>query len=160
LKSGQEPDYSVGSGSPSNSLTRLGLLLRLVYQQWGNDVDASLRAAGFEGIRAPHANVFAFVPPEGMQVARLARLARVRKQSMVQTVVELERLGYVERRPDPSDRRGRLVFLTPRGEAVQRLGASAGQEVEERWAGLTSRKEIETLRTSLERLLERLPGSP
>src|SRR5919201_300709 len=112
----------------------LGLLLRLVYQQWGNDVDAHLRAAGFDDIRAPHANVFAFVPPEGMQVTRLARLARVRKQTMVQTVAQMERAGYVERRPDPGDRRGRLVFLTERGQAVRRLGVDAGRQVEEAWA--------------------------
>lgn len=136
----------------------LGLLLRLAYQQWGNDVDAHLSAAGFDDIRAPQANVFAFVPPEGMQVTRLARLARVRKQTMVQTVAELERAGYVVRRPDPGDRRGRLVFLTERGAAVSRLGVDAGRHVEERWAELISEEDVEALRSSLERLLDRLPG--
>jgi DNA-binding MarR family transcriptional regulator len=144
----------------------LGLLLRLVTWHWGMEVDATLRAAGFDDIRAPHANVFPFVPPEGIQATRLARLARVRKQTMQQTVDELERAGYVERRPAPHDRRGRLIFLTPRGRAVQQLGAGAAGRVEERWAELTSPETIETLRESLAHLLEKLqpqeprPGTP
>ncbi len=48
-------------------------------------------------IRPPHANVFTFARPEGIQVSELTKLARVRKQTMTQAVEELERLGYVER---------------------------------------------------------------
>jgi len=143
----------------------LGLLLRLLQQEWANDVDAALRAAGFGDIRPPHANVFPFVPAEGIQVSELAQLARVRKQTMAQAVDQLERLGYVERRPDPSDRRARLVVLTPRGDAVRPVGTAAGRRVEEHWAELTSRDEIDALRDSLQRLLVRLrteddAGSP
>ncbi|HZU16323.1 MAG TPA: MarR family winged helix-turn-helix transcriptional regulator [Candidatus Dormibacteraeota bacterium] len=134
----------------------LGLLLRVASWHWGMEVDAALRAAGFDDIRAPHANVFPFVPPEGIRASHLARLARVRRQTMQQTVEELERAGYVERRPDPRDRRSRLVFLTPRGRAVQEIGARAAGQVEERWARLTSREHIEELRQALERLLEKL----
>ena len=74
-------------------LPLLGLMLRLVSWHFGMEVDATLRAAGFDDIRAAHANIFPFVPPEGIQVSRLARLARVRKQTMLQTVEELERAG-------------------------------------------------------------------
>lgn len=134
----------------------LGLLLRLLHQDWANDVDAALRAAGFGDIRPPHASVFPFVPAEGIQVSELAQLARVRKQTMAQAVAQLERLGYVERRPDPRDRRAQLVFLTARGEAVRPVGVAAGHRVEARWAELTSQEEIEALRESLQRLLARL----
>jgi DNA-binding MarR family transcriptional regulator len=134
----------------------LGLLLRLVHQHWAQDIDAALRAAGFDGIRPAHANVFPFVPAEGIQVSELAQLARVRKQTMAQAVEQLERLGYVERRPDPRDRRARLVFLTERGAAVRPVTHAAGARVEARWAELTSEREIESLRRSLQRLLERL----
>lgn len=120
------------------------------------EVDATLRAAGFDDIRAPHANVFPFVPSHGIQASRLARLARVRKQTMTQTLDEMERVGYVQRRPDPDDGRGRLVFLTPRGKAVQAIGAEAASQVEQRWAALTSREEIDALRGSLERVLDGL----
>ena len=134
----------------------LGLLLRLLHQHWSLAVDVALSDAGFGGIRPPHANVFTFVPPEGIQVSELTRLAHVRKQTMAQAVEELEQLGYVERRPDPADGRARLVFLTPRGRAVRPVAVAAGRGVEARWAALTSPEDIEALRHSLQDLLARL----
>jgi DNA-binding MarR family transcriptional regulator len=134
----------------------LGLLLRLAHQHWAQDIDAALSAAGFGDIRPPHASVFPFVPPEGIQVSALAKIARVRKQTMAQAVDQLERLGYVERRPDPHDRRARLVFLTQRGKAVRPVTHVAGQRVEERWAELIGSEEIEALRAALQLLLARL----
>jgi DNA-binding MarR family transcriptional regulator len=147
------------SGSPPPR-PLLGLLLRLLNQHWTDEVDAALRAAGFDDLRPAHANVFPFVPPDGIQVSELAKLARVRKQTMAQTIEELERAGYVERRPDPNDRRARLIFLTPRGESVRPVGVTAGRRVEQHWAELTSSKEIEALRMSLQHLLMLLAGQP
>jgi DNA-binding MarR family transcriptional regulator len=134
----------------------LGLLLRLVNQHWGLAVDSALQDAGFDDIRAPHANVFPFVPPEGIAVSELAKRAHVRKQTMAQAVEELEQMGYVERRPDPSDRRARLVLLTPRGKAVPPVAIAAGRQVEARWAELTSPRKVESLRRLLHELLTQL----
>jgi DNA-binding MarR family transcriptional regulator len=134
----------------------LGLLLRLLNQHWGNHVHDALQKAGFEGLGAANANVIPFVPDEGIQVSELAKLARVRKQSMAQSVEQLEKLGYLERRPDPNDRRARLVFLTERGEAVRPVAVKAGREVEKEWAKLTSPDDIQELRESLQTLLAKL----
>jgi DNA-binding MarR family transcriptional regulator len=131
----------------------LGLLLRLVHQHWTQAVEAALADAGFGDVRPPHANVFTFTPPQGIQVSELTRLAHVRKQTMTQAVEELEQLGYVERRPDPNDRRARLVFLTPRGQAVRPVAVAAGRGVDQRWSELTSPQEIEKLRQALQSLL-------
>jgi DNA-binding MarR family transcriptional regulator len=141
---------------PPTHYTSVGLLLRLLHQHWSQAVDTALDDAGFGDIRPPHANVFTFVPPDGIQVSELTKLARVRKQTMAQAVEELEQLGYVERRPDPSDGRARLVFLTPRGQAVRPVAITAGRRVEEDWTELTSSQEIETLRQLLQTLLRTL----
>src|SRR5437588_3202307 len=121
----------------------VGLLLRLVYQHYAHDIDAALREGGFGDIRPPHANVFPFVPPEGITVSELAELARVRKQTMAQAVDQLERMGYIERRPNPHDRRSRLVCLTERGMSVPPVTHAAAERVEQRWAQLTSKRELE-----------------
>jgi len=134
----------------------IGLLLRLVYQHYAQSVDAALREAGFDDIRPGAANVFPFVPQEGITVSRLAELARVRKQSMAQAVDQLERTGYVERRPNPRDHRSRLVFLTDRGASVPPVTHAAAARVEEHWAQVTSPAEFEALRASLVRLLAEL----
>jgi DNA-binding MarR family transcriptional regulator len=127
----------------------LGLLLRLTYQQWTLAVDTRLAEEGFGDIRPHHANVFTFVPTEGIQVSELVKLAHMRKQSMTQTVEELEKLGYIERRPDPYDKRARLVFLTERGKKVRPIASAAGKVVDQHWADLTSIEEIEALRATL-----------
>ena len=134
----------------------IGLLLRLLYQQYSQDIEASLREAGFGDLRPPHSNVFPFVPADGITVSELAELARVRKQSMAEAVDQLERMGYVKRRPNRRDRRSRLVFLTKRGESVRPVTHATAERVEQRWAALTSPDELEALRTSLLRLLTEL----
>jgi DNA-binding MarR family transcriptional regulator len=134
----------------------IGLLLRLVYQHYSQEIEAALREAGFDDVRPAAGNVFPFVPPEGITVSELADLARVRKQTMAQAVDQLERSGYVERRPNPRDRRSRLVFLTDRGASVTPVTHAAAARVEERWAKLTSPEQLEELRTSLLRLLTKL----
>ena len=134
----------------------IGLLLRLVYQQYAQEIEAALREGGFDDVHPAAANVFPFVPPEGITVTELADLARVRKQTMAQAVDQLERTGYVERRQNPRDRRSRLVFLTERGASVTPVTHAAARRVEERWAELTSPAELEALRSSLLRLMTRL----
>ena len=118
----------------------IGLLLRLLYQHHAQDVEAALHDAGFGDLRPAHANVFPFVPAEGITVSELAELARVRKQTMAEAVEQLERMDYVERRPNPRDRRSRLVFLTARGTAVKPVTHATAARVERRWAELTSKK--------------------
>jgi DNA-binding MarR family transcriptional regulator len=138
----------------------IGLLLRLVYQSYSQEIEAALREAGFDDVRPTAGNVFPFVPPEGITVSALAERARVRKQTMTQAVEQLERAGYVERRPNPRDRRSRLVFLTERGAAVPPVTHAAAEGVEGRWAELTSPEELEALRRSLLRLLGQLEARP
>jgi DNA-binding MarR family transcriptional regulator len=134
----------------------LGLLLRLLSQHYNQEVLEGLRAHGFGDIRPPHANVFVFARPDGIAITELARLARVRRQSMAQAVQELVSAGYAELRDNPRDRRSKLVFLTGRGQAVGPVTAAAGGRVEEHWASLIGREELESLRAAMLGLLTAL----
>ncbi|MDX6260827.1 MAG: hypothetical protein QOH84_2515 [Kribbellaceae bacterium] len=53
-------------------------------------------------------------------------------QAMGELVDELEELGYVERQPDPSDRRAKLIMLTPRGHDCIAAGIATIQGIETR----------------------------
>ena len=61
-----------------------------------------------------------------------------------------------KRRPNLRDRRSRLVFLTERGASVKPVTHATAARVEEHWAELTSREELEAMRASLMRLLTEL----
>jgi DNA-binding MarR family transcriptional regulator len=134
----------------------MGLLLRLLYQLYSLEIQGALREAGFDDINPAAANVFTFLTSDGATVSELANLSHVRKQTMAQTVEQLERSGYVERRPNPKDRRSQLVFLTTRGKRVPRITHRAAAAVEKRWARASGADELETLRMSLLDLLTRL----
>jgi DNA-binding MarR family transcriptional regulator len=75
---------------------------------------------------------------------------------MAQAVDQLERTGYVERRPSPRDRRSRLVCLTERGRSVPPVTHAAAERVEQRWGQLIGEGELEALRAGLIRLLTEL----
>jgi DNA-binding MarR family transcriptional regulator len=134
----------------------IGLLVRLIYQHYAQAMDAALHESGFDDIGPSAGNVFPFLGPEGITVSELAELAHVRKQTMAQAVEQLERTGYVERRPNPTDRRSQLVFLTERGKSVPPVTHAAAARIEQDWAALTGATELEDLRTSLLRLLDGL----
>jgi DNA-binding MarR family transcriptional regulator len=78
--------------------------------------------------------VFEMLDAEGSRVADLARRARMSRQAMGELVEDLERLGYVTRRPDPRDGRAKQVTLTKKGAAAINDGIAAVVDLEARWA--------------------------
>ena len=101
-------------------------------------------------MRAPHGNVLQFLDAEGTSVSELARRAQMTKQSMAELVAHLERHGYVERVPDPADRRARLVRATARGAEVYAIAREVVAELEQRLAARLGPERFTQLRELLE----------
>jgi MarR family transcriptional regulator, transcriptional regulator for hemolysin len=59
----------------------------------------------------------------------LAKLSDLDKTTMVITLDELEREGYAERRPSPTDRRARIVTVTPSGADAVAAGHRVADQV-------------------------------
>jgi DNA-binding MarR family transcriptional regulator len=59
----------------------------------------------------------------GVSTSRLAQLLAIERSAVVRDVQVLERMGLVISEPNPQDRRGRQLSLTPQGH--QRLAAAA-----------------------------------
>lgn len=138
---------------------RITYLMRVLHQHYTDFVTADLRDAGFAGIRPGDAKALVFVPADGIPVGELAARAGVRKQTMRESVEQLERSGYVERRPNPRDGRSRLIFLTPRGQQARPAAKAAGDRVEAYWAQLTSPDEVESIRSALLRLVRAIDAT-
>src|SRR4051794_37001645 len=105
---------STGAGEPP----LLGALLRTCWQQVRERVQRDLASEGFSDLRPAHLAVFQHPSPRGMRVTALARRSGMTRQASTYLIDELERNGYIERRPDPSDGRATVVDLTERGEAA------------------------------------------
>lgn len=74
-----------------------------------------LRATGHPGVRISHGYVVQRLLDGTPTVSELATVLGITQQAVSKQVTELEQLGYVERRADPSDERVRRVALTRRG---------------------------------------------
>ena len=82
----------------------------------------------------------------------LAAAAKMRPQSMAQTVKELEQAGFVSRRPDPDDRRRNLVALTDEGRKALRSGKRASDRAERELLAELDERDAAKLRELLLRI--------
>jgi DNA-binding MarR family transcriptional regulator len=111
-----------------------------------------LHERGFDDLDAAHLNVFQYPGPQGTKPSELAARLRVSKQALNYLLGELERLDYLERRPDPDDLRSKRVALTRRGAAAIEVIREAVTELEMEWAEQLGPKRFTQLRSLLHEL--------
>ena len=116
------------------------------------DFRKSLEEAGITDVRPTHGCVFRFVHGDGMRLTELASLAGLTKQSVGEIVDDLTALGYLERYPDPTDKRAKLLRLTKKGLDAQRIGFSLFVKLEEDWGEAFGADRIADLRSLLEEI--------
>ena len=112
-----------------------------------------LAQSEYSDIRATHGCVFRFVREDGMRLTRLAELAGITKQSAGEIVDDLAKRGYVERTPDPADKRAKLITLTDRGREAQATGFALFADVERRWIERYGAERWEAMRDLLEEIV-------
>lgn len=130
----------------------LGVLLREPFLALTEQIHDRLAERGHPEIRPAHGNVFQFLDDQGTRVSVLAERAQMTKQSMAELVAHLEAHGYVERIPDPSDRRAKLVRATRRGRSTFKIALDAIVEAEARWTDRLGEQKARRLRELLEEL--------
>jgi len=131
--------------SPEN----LAILLREPFRRLNEELIARLAERGHPAVRYAHGRVLQYLDDAGSRVGVLAERAHVSKQAMAQLVDHLEAHGYVERVPDPADRRARLVRTTPRGSAVFVVVREFVEEVDARLVTRLGPEKLQHLRALL-----------
>ncbi|SNY28158.1 MarR family winged helix-turn-helix transcriptional regulator [Paractinoplanes atraurantiacus] len=132
----------------------LGLLLLIPYRSMEARVFAALAAAGFDDFTPAQARVFQRIASGGSRLTDLAEQAQITKQSAGFLVDQLAKAGYVERVPDPTDARARLVRIAPRGAQAIPLAAEMVAEVEAEWTAHLGAAHVAQLREILTDLRE------
>lgn len=127
----------------------IGALLRLPWEAVQGRMLELLHERGFDDLDAAHLNVFQYPGPQGAKPTELAARLRISKQALNYLLGQLERLDYLERRPDPDDLRSKRVALTPRGTAAVGVIREAVAEVETAWAQQLGPKRFAQLRNLL-----------
>lgn len=141
-------------GSSRDARPNIGILLRFSFQAVVQRVSAGLAAAGFDDIRPAHTAVFQHIEADGSRLTDLAERAQISKQSMGYLVDHLEQRGYLERRPDPTDRRAALVCLTERGWEEVRAALAIIAALEADWTRALGRQRMRQLRELLAELAQ------
>jgi DNA-binding MarR family transcriptional regulator len=124
---------SVANGEPFGP-PMIGALLRTPWQAVQRRMLERLHDHGFADLDFAHLNVFQYPGPQGARPSDLAARLEITKQALNYLLGELERLDYLQRRPDPDDLRSKRVVLTRRGVAAGHIIREAVAEVETAWA--------------------------
>lgn len=130
-------------------------LLRTAYNALASRIFASVvSGAEFDDLRPSHGNAMEQLELEdGLRLTDLAVRAGITAQSMGELVDDLEFKGYVERHPDPKDRRAKRIYLTGRGRKNARVGKRATADVEDYLAERLGQERYELLRSTLEHIV-------
>ena len=109
------------------------ILLSEAAEQLVEDLVQRLADVGFQDIRPAHRWVFAYIDPGGTRLTELAWRAHMTHPSMSELVAAMVARGYLERVPDPTDGRARLIRLTSRGRRMQRRALAEIEAIEAAW---------------------------
>jgi DNA-binding MarR family transcriptional regulator len=130
-------------------------LLRRPYEALLMRLHAELAAAGYaDSYPSWGTNLFHYLREGGLRLTELAERTHTTKQALRYTINQLEAAGYVERVPDPTDGRAKIIRLTERGlegrrvadeiiasiehECIQELGEGKMRQFEALMKGVSS----------------------
>src|SRR6266516_1599059 len=127
----------------------IGALLRMLWEAVQRHMLERLHERGFADFDAAYLNVFQYPGPQGARPSELAARLRISKQALNYLLGQLEKLGYLERQPDPDDLRSKRIALTARGNSAIRVIREAVAEIESSWAHQLGTKRFAQLRQLL-----------
>jgi DNA-binding MarR family transcriptional regulator len=149
------PPLSLGSirgriaSPPTFGPPMIGALLRMPWERVVRRMLERLREQGFDDLDMAHMNLFLYPGPQGARPSEHAAQRGMSKQAANYLLGQLERLGYLERRPDAGDRRSKRIALTDRGERAAHTIRDAVRSVEREWEEQLGQDRFAQLRTLL-----------
>jgi DNA-binding MarR family transcriptional regulator len=104
-------------------------------------------------MREPHLHIFGNVGIDGIRLTDLAVRAQLSLATTSELVSDLQRLGYFERRPDPADRRAKLIFPTTRGRQALNDAGDRVADIEQHWRGVVTGQRFDDMCATMQDLL-------
>lgn len=105
------------SASEADEIPNIGYLIRDTHRTFRRIMRA--RIAPFAITVAIWTHLWALWEEDGLHQQELAQRLKLERASVGPVIKQMERLGLVERRSDPNDRRIRRVYLTTRAYAMR-----------------------------------------
>jgi DNA-binding MarR family transcriptional regulator len=130
----------------------LPLRLFLGFRVLIDELHAELARQGHPDMRPMHGFVFQAIGAEGTTAVELGRRLGISKQAAGKTIDSLERLGYVERGPDPRDARRKMVRLTDRGIDSLARSARIFDDLRAGWAKTLGEERLRAMEADLRKV--------
>ena len=131
----------------------LATLMFVSYRAMDERVQRAMREAGYD-VTVAQSRLAQRIADDGSRLTDLADRAQVTKQTASLLVAALEREGLVERVPDPSDGRARLIRLSARGREAAGQAMQVVMAVEQEWTEHLGHELAGQLREGLLKLRE------
>jgi DNA-binding MarR family transcriptional regulator len=109
---------------------------------------------GYAELKNSHNAVFATLDRHGSRPTDMAAQAGITRQSMGEVIRDMVRLGMLEMKPDPADKRAKLVTWTEKGLANAQEGYEYILALEDRFSEEFGAEEYQRIRDALERITE------
>ncbi|HVH79136.1 MAG TPA: MarR family transcriptional regulator [Stellaceae bacterium] len=139
-----------------------GFLVHDVARLYGRRFDRNGRRLGLT--RAQCRTLGYLARNEGINQAGLADLLEIRPMTLVRQIDRMQEAGWIERRPDPTDRRARRLFLTDKARPVLGRIWDVSSETQDQVLASLSPDQAEQLIELLRRvhgsLADRAPARP
>lgn len=136
------------------SIDHVGWRLWCASQAWKERFVAGMLASGHHWYAEARSSIIPYLDREGTRQATLVQRMGLSKQAVQQLIDDLEREGIVERRPDPQDRRGKIVMFTPKGLKALSDANRVKRKIEAQFRDKLSEADFATLDELLRRFVE------
>ncbi|MCE1235395.1 MAG: MarR family transcriptional regulator [Hyphomicrobiales bacterium] len=143
---------------PADPDEPLGILFSDVARLFWRRLEQAFAAAGHDMRSAELRVLMTVVDRPGERQSRLAEALFIEPMTLVGHLDRLEKKGFVERRPDPADRRAKRVHPTPAAAPALELLRAASAEVRAAQVARLADDEIPILRDLLQRVRAGLAG--
>lgn len=134
-----------------------GLLLGYAYHAFVQGLHARLAERGYLVLGASYGYVLRSLSDNPITASQLGEQLGITAQGAAKVVDEMVEAGYVERRPDPGDRRAKRLHLAPRGVEMFAEVRAFHAEFEQRLADELGPDQVAAVRAVLSHIIDSAP---
>src|SRR5215211_8345148 len=131
----------------------IGALLRLAWQAVRERIYEGVLEAGYTDLSRAHVFLLRWPPFDGLRPSEIATRNQLSRQAINDLLSDLEKGGYLERIPDPTDGRARIVRFTERGWDLTQVIRDMSFTTEREWARAIGEARFAEFRDTLRELV-------
>lgn len=132
----------------------IGRLLLRAHRAFSERALRKLRRRGHTHLSMVHTTLLPHLDVNGTQATVLAERAGMTKQAAGRVIADLEREGYVQRFPDPTDQRASSIVFTDAGWQFLVDAYHVKKEIETEYTALLGEERMQQFRNTLQELLD------